>query len=602
MRKLYRFVIFIIFLLLTPFAFAQTNISGGDVSGTWIKANSPYNINGEITIPNDSTLTIEPGVDVIFTGHYKFNVQGRLLAIGTESDTILFTINDTTGFHNLTIPDGGWGGIKLIDIDSSNDSTIIEYCIFQYGKSTTYGGAIYSTTDKLRISHCLFRNNLCIANEPYGGAIYISGSNPIIEYCEFYRNRAGAGDALYIWVSNDAIIRNNHFHHNSGSSTISINTSILNFSNNLIEQNHSSNCILSIIFLCQSKSGNNDEAINNSINIEIKNNTIVNNTCDQGGAILVYTGFALFINNIVYGNEPSQVNFLYASIVGFYNCLIEGGREGFTGAAFTGAYENCIDVDPQFVSSNDFHLQNTSPCIGSGIDSALINSNMYYCPSIDFEGNPRPNPSGTMPDIGAYENVLGSPLPVELISFTATATSKEVTLNWSTATELNNQGFEVQRKYGSNDFVTVGSVKGHGTTTSPNQYTFCDKLVDAGKYFYRLKQIDYNGTFEYSNEIEVEVRLLDKFNLEQNYPNPFNPTTKISWQSPVSSRQVLKVFDVLGNEIKTLVNEEKEAGYHSVDFNASELPSGVYFYSLQVYPTSGGAGSFTATKKLLLLK
>ena len=92
------------------------------------------------------------------------------------------------------------------------------------------------------------------------------------------------------------------------------------------------------------------------------------------------------------------------------------------------------------------------------------------------------------------------------------------------------------------------------------------------------------------------------YKLEQNYPNPFNPSTKISWQSPVSSRQVLKVFDVLGNEIKTLVNEEKEAGYHSVDFNASELPSGVYFYRLQVYSASGGTKSFVQTRKMILLK
>ena len=118
---------------------AHTEIPAGDVSGTWTK-NSPYNINGEITIPDGSTLTIEPGVEVIFTGNYKFNVQGRLLAIGTETDTIFFTINDTTGFHHLTLPDGGWHGIKILDIASSNDSTIFEYCTFEYGKANTGSG------------------------------------------------------------------------------------------------------------------------------------------------------------------------------------------------------------------------------------------------------------------------------------------------------------------------------------------------------------------------------------------------------------------------------------------------------------------------------
>ena len=108
--------------------------------------------------------------------------------------------------------------------------------------------------------------------------------------------------------------------------------------------------------------------------------------------------------------------------------------------------------------------------------------------------------------------------PVELTSFTATANGKEVTLNWSTATELNNQGFEVQRKFGNNDFVSVGSIKGHGTTTSPNNYTFVDKLTDAGKYFYRLKQINFGGKYEYSQVVEVNWRPFTTYKLEQNYP------------------------------------------------------------------------------------
>jgi photosystem II stability/assembly factor-like uncharacterized protein len=189
----------------------------------------------------------------------------------------------------------------------------------------------------------------------------------------------------------------------------------------------------------------------------------------------------------------------------------------------------------------------------------------------------------------------GGIVPVELNSFTAAANGKEVTLSWSTATELNNQGFEVQRKFGSNDFVTVGSVKGHGTTTSPNNYTYVDKLIDAGKYFYRLKQIDYGGKYEYSQVVEVNWSPFTTYKLEQNYPNPFNPTTTIGFGIPEKVNVKLSVLNILGEEIKILLNEEKEAGYHSIDFNASDLPSGVYFYKLVT-------GSYSSTKKMILLR
>ena len=156
----------------------------------------------------------------------------------------------------------------------------------------------------------------------------------------------------------------------------------------------------------------------------------------------------------------------------------------------------------------------------------------------------------------------GNPVPVELNSFTATANGKQVTLNWSTATELNNQGFEVQRKFGSNEFVTVGSVKGHGTTTSPNNYTYVDKLIDAGKYFYRLKQIDFGGKYEYSKTVEVNWSPFTTYKLEQNYPNPFNPTTTLGFGIPASPNPskggafvTLKIYDVLGNEVKTLYEQ-----------------------------------------------
>ena len=196
----------------------------------------------------------------------------------------------------------------------------------------------------------------------------------------------------------------------------------------------------------------------------------------------------------------------------------------------------------------------------------------------------------------------GGVVPVELNSFAATANGKEVTLSWSTATELNNQGFEIQRKFGSNDFVTVGSVKGHGTTTAPNNYTYIDKLASAGKYFYRLKQIDFGGKYEYSQTVEINWSPFTTYKLEQNFPNPFNPATTIGFGIMEKGNVRLSVLNILGEEIKVLLNEQKEAGYHSIDFNASDLPSGVYFYRLQVYPAKGGTGSFIDTKKMILLR
>ena len=154
-------------------------------------------------------------------------------------------------------------------------------------------------------------------------------------------------------------------------------------------------------------------------------------------------------------------------------------------------YENCIDADPLFVSSNDYHLQNTSPCIGAGIDSIQIGASWYYSPPNCYYGGIRPNPAGSMPDIGACESPREYPVGVE-----------------------------------------------EDLSVYPTEY-----------------------------------------GLSQNYPNPFNPSTKISWQSPVGSRQSLKIYDVLGSEIATLVNEEKPIGNYALNCNAANLSSGVYFYS-----------------------
>jgi len=144
--------------------------------------------------------------------------------------------------------------------------------------------------------------------------------------------------------------------------------------------------------------------------------------------------------------------------------------------------------------------------------------------------------------------------------------------------------------YGKN----IAFVEGYGTTTETHNYSYVDANLTAGKYLYRLKQIDFNGQYEYSDVVEVEL-IPVQYALFQNYPNPFNPSTKITYTIPELSFITLKVYDVLGKEIATLVNEEKPAGNYEVEFDSSELTSGIYFYRLQ-------AGSFVETKKMILLK
>jgi hypothetical protein len=186
-------------------------------------------------------------------------------------------------------------------------------------------------------------------------------------------------------------------------------------------------------------------------------------------------------------------------------------------------------------------------------------------------------------------------IPVELTSFNASIDGSSVTLNWMTATETNNSGFEIQRSSNNSDFSKIGFVSGKGTTTEIAKYSFDDKNLDNGKYYYRLKQIDFDGTFSVSDVVEVEINKRLDFTLYQNYPNPFNPATTIKYQIPNSSKVLLKVYNILGKEITTLVNETKEAGIHIVNFDASSLPSGVYIYKIT-------SNESVQTKRMILVK
>jgi hypothetical protein len=487
---------------------AQTNIPSGNVSGTWALANSPYHINGEITIPNGETLTIEPGVDVIFTGHYKFNVQGRLLAIGTEQDTITFTAQN---------PETGWHGIRFRETPSTNDTTKIIYCKLQYGKANTgdnseqSGGAILMWNfGKAVIANCLIDHNISTGdyhNCGGGGICLFVNASPKILNNTLSNNIASDGGAIGCLtnsrpVISGNIISGNRAYYGAGMGIMNSNPLIIN---NVIIHN-------------ESYMSDGGIAVNVNCSPLIINNTIAYNRSSVGGGIGCWGSNPIVINTILYGNSAEdgvQVNFATEdSDPIFLYCDIEGGREQFGGPGagdnYTGRFEYNISSNPCFVdtTTDNFHLSDSSRCIGAGKDSLMIGSILCCAPRCDYEGCLRPSPKGSKPDIGAFENSLGSPL---------------------------------------------------------------------------------TGIIEVLNQLPKE------FQLFQNYPNPFNPTTTIQYSIPKKSYIILKVFDILGKEVATLISEEKTVGNYEVEFNANNLSSGVYFYQLN-------AGNFTSTKKMLLMK
>ena len=204
--------------------------------------------------------------------------------------------------------------------------------------------------------------------------------------------------------------------------------------------------------------------------------------------------------------------------------------------------------------------------------------------------------SGLLNAAGGNITLGGQPLPVELTSFTYSINKNSVALKWETATEINNYGFNVEKSADKLKWVKVGFVEGSGNSNSPKIYSFTDKNISSKKVYYRLVQIDNDGTTETTDAIEVDYRgNLAGYELAQNYPNPFNPTTVIKYSIPETANVEIKVYDMLGGEVANLVNDVKEAGSHVVNFNAANLTSGIYIYSIR-------AGEFVQTMKMTLLR
>jgi hypothetical protein len=193
-------------------------------------------------------------------------------------------------------------------------------------------------------------------------------------------------------------------------------------------------------------------------------------------------------------------------------------------------------------------------------------------------------------------NLTNSSLPVILTEFISITNGSSLGLKWKTESEINNSGFDVERKTETGEWTKLAFIQGSGTTNQPVEYSYEDKKLQPGKYFYRLKQIDYNGNYEYFDlPLYVLISKPKVFSLGQNYPNPSNPKCNIEFQLPEKTFVNISVYNLLGQLVATIIDQEKDAGIHTVEFDGSNISSGTYIYRIT-------AGTYTEVKKMLIIK
>jgi len=326
-------------------------------------------------------------------------------------------------------------------------------------------------------------------------------------------------------------------------------------------------------------------------------NTIRNEGLDTTVSCIGNSGLEL-MNNIYYNDSPGVSVSLWnnTAILIDYNAYYNGpdidiirynGTEytlaGFQAATGQGLHSNSYAAT--FAAPGDLHLNSSEN------GNVLLLGNPDPDVTVDIDGQPR-NP--LHPYIGADE--LDIALPVELASFSAVVNGSSVVLNWTTQTEINNSGFQVQRSSFNEQWNMIAFINGSGNSNSPVNYSYPEINLNHGIYNYRLKQIDFNGNFTYFNlSNEVVIGVPSKFELSQNYPNPFNPVTNLEFGISNFGFVTLKIYNISGKEVATLVNEQLQPGSYKVEWNAAEYPSGTYFYKLST-------DVFSDTKRMLLIK
>lgn len=546
------YVIFLLNLCLVAPVWGGT--ISGSIHGTLSVSNSPYVVTGDLLINAGDTLRIEPHCQLFFEEATTFKVQGVLLAQGTATDSIYFSSNKSP--QNP----GDWQGIYF---DKPANKSYLSYVVISYAST----GITFDSTDS-EIKHSCIKFNT-------NGIDCSAGAQPLIESNQIIHN---GNSGIRVTSSSPRIIANKIFYNalEGFDSAIVFNWS----SGGLLLQNQIA------------QNGNSGVDCDNDSNPDIINNTIIDNS---GYGISLSYSSPRIINNLVSNNQYGICNEEGSPSIS-YNDVWQNSQGDFWGCPDSVGVK--VTVNSRGDSADVFYNIQVAPALVNedGLDFTPTSSSHL----IDA-GDPA-NPgeiqvSGDAPDIGAIE--YSGTVPVELATFQFDGSK----LVWSTATEKNNLGFEVQRSVTgvSEDFQTIGFVKGQGTKTSPTFYSFIDSEVRSGKYYYRLKQIDFNGEFRYSWTVEALYHQAENYRLYKNYPNPFNSSTIITFELAQEDIVSYIIYDLNGREVRRLMIQKNfSPGTHQIGWNGrnnkgEQLPSGTYFGQLRTR-------HFVKTNKLLLVK
>lgn len=455
-----------------PFQASATNISvSGVISApvTW-SADTVF-VDGDVSVNNGVSLTVNPGVKVIFTGHYHIIVQGSMRVNGTEGAPVLFTVSDTTGFTNMTIPNGGWQGIRLDSLQAGNDSSVFRYCHFEYGKANgsgkdAHGGALFiNAFSKVKIVNCSFDH--CWATSD-GGAVYVKAATAYISGNTFTNGKSGRGAGICC-DNSWPLIRLNTFSKNyatsMGGAIACVSSAAPDMINNLMYDN--------LAYL------GGGMAFFNAGNLSrVVNSTITNNRANYGGGVSSIATDATFTNTILFSNIAAaghEVTLLDTdSDPNFYYCDIQGGLTDFggsgSGAAYSGIYQDNMNAYPEFndTASTDYSIRTISPCM----DAGTPDTTGLHLAATDIAGNGRINMARI--DIGAYErqqvvNVCGNITQNTIWNADTVKVECDITIaDGATLSIVPGVYVEMQGWYG---FTVRGSLQATGTAGEEIMFT-----------------------------------------------------------------------------------------------------------------------------------